>query len=80
MNNEQLTMNNIEIYDVYGKNVGAKFPFNFLKGCPKGGVVKEGWQPQADGVVINISHLVNGIYFLRIQTEQEIIVKKIIKN
>jgi autotransporter-associated beta strand protein len=31
-------------------------------------------------VTINISHLQNGVYFLRIETEQGIITKKVIKN
>jgi hypothetical protein len=80
MNNEQLIMNNVEIYDVYGKRMeiprfarndgGAKFPSNSL----------EGWQPQADGVVLNISHLANGVYFLKINTENSAVVKKIVKQ
>jgi hypothetical protein len=40
----------------------------------------EGWQPQADGVVLNISHLQAGIYFVKIQTEKESIIKKVIKQ
>jgi autotransporter-associated beta strand protein len=80
MNNEQLIMNNVEIYDVYGKRMEiprfarndgeAKFPSNSL----------EGWQPQADGVVLNISHLANGIYFLKIQTEKGAITRKVVKQ
>ena len=58
---------NVEIYDVHGKKVGGKFPSNLL----------EGWQPQADGVVINISHLPAGIYFVKIANE---IVGKFIKE
>jgi hypothetical protein len=61
--------NEIEVYDIYGKKVGAKFPSNKL----------EGWQPQADGVVINISHLQAGIYFVKIETENGAVTKKIIK-
>jgi subtilisin family serine protease len=60
----------VEIFDVYGKKVRTKFPSNLL----------EEWQPQADGVVINISHLQAGIYFLKIKTEQGEIVKKIVKQ
>jgi hypothetical protein len=40
----------------------------------------EGWQPQADGVVINISHLATGIYFLKISTEAGQVVKKVLKE
>jgi Leucine-rich repeat (LRR) protein len=56
----------IEVFDVYGRTVGAKFPSNEL----------EGWQPQADGVVLNISNLKSGIYFVRIETENGSITKK----
>jgi hypothetical protein len=37
-------------------DVGIKFPSKELKG----------WQPQADGVVFNISHLSSEIYFVKI--------------
>jgi hypothetical protein len=80
MHNEQLIITTVEVYDVYGKKIeiprfarndgGIKFPSNSL----------EGWQPQADGVVFNISALPAGIYFLRIQTEQGVVVKKVIKQ
>jgi len=70
----------IVIFDVYGRNVvtcsasqlypETKFPSNSL----------EGWQPQADGVVVNISHLPNGIYFLQTQTERGVVTKKIAKH
>ncbi|MCL2290600.1 MAG: T9SS type A sorting domain-containing protein [Bacteroidetes bacterium] len=66
----QFSVEGIEIFDVYGKNVRGKFPSNSL----------EGWQPQADGVVLNISHLPSGIYFLQIKTAQGLVNKKVIKN
>ena len=68
--NYELRIDNIEIFDVYGRKVGAKFPSNVL----------EGWQPQAAGVVLNISHLSTGIYFIKITTKQGVITKKVIKN
>ena len=68
--NGELKIENIEIYDIYGRNVGAKFPSNKL----------EGWQPQADGVVFNISHLPSGIYFVIITTESGVVVKKVVKE
>jgi hypothetical protein len=40
----------------------------------------EGWQPQADGVVINISHLNSGIYFVKITTDAGEVVKKAVKQ
>jgi hypothetical protein len=60
----------VEVFDIYGRNVGAKFPSNKL----------EGWQPQADGVVLDISHLSAGIYFIKIITEQGEVVKKVVKQ
>jgi hypothetical protein len=87
---ERYAVSGIEVYDVYGRwieiprfarnDIGDKFPFNLLKGCQKGGVVKEGRQPQADGVVINISHLPAGIYFLRIESGSQTSVCKIVKQ
>ena len=68
--NGKLRMENVEIFDIYGRKVEAKFPSNEL----------EGWQPQADGVVFNISHLSAGIYFVKIITEQGEIVKKVVKQ
>ena len=68
--NGELKINNVEVFDVYGRKVGAEFPSNSL----------EGWQPQADGVVFNISHLNSGIYFVKITTEAGEIVKKVIKQ
>jgi len=62
-----INVQNIEIFDVFGRTVGAINPLQKLEGCPK------------DGVVINISHLSTGIYFLRITTENEIINRKIVK-
>jgi len=70
----------IAIFDVFGKQLQTpptspsspetKFPSNSL----------ERWQMQADGVVINISHLPNGVYFLRITTDKGLVNKKVIKN
>ena len=50
--------------------MGGKFPSNVL----------EGWQPKADGVVFDISHLQPGIYFVKISTEAGKIVKKVIRQ
>jgi hypothetical protein len=59
-----------EIYDVYGREVSN------LKSQISN---HQGGKPQADGLVINISHLPAGIYFLRILTENGAVTKKIIK-
>jgi hypothetical protein len=64
MNNEQLTMNNVEVYDVYGKRI----------------VIPNEAQRNEESKTINISHLANGIYFLKIDTEQGTVVQKVIKN
>jgi len=59
----------VEIFDVYGRIVVNKFPSNTL----------EGWQPQADGVVINISHLPSGVYFVKLTNEQNSYIQRFIK-
>ena len=47
----------------------AKFPSNTL----------EGWQPKADGVVLNVSHLQDGIYFVKIYSEAgDVAVKRLV--
>jgi len=73
---EELKVNGVEIFDVSGR----KFPSNSLEGWTRSGRGgKEGWQPQADGVVIDISHLQSGIYFVIVTTEKGIITKKVVK-
>jgi len=65
----------VEIYDIFGRKQKAesrkgKFPSNSL----------EGWQPQADGVVINISHLNAGIYIIKTTNDSgKLVVKKVVK-
>jgi PKD repeat protein len=73
---ERYAVCGIEIFDVYGrKHEGAKG----RKG-ENSPPFMEGWQPQADGVVMDISHLATGIYFVRIITEQGVITKKVVKQ
>jgi len=79
--NYELRDINTEIFDVYGRKVGTKFPSNVLEGWTRSGRGgKEGKQPQTDGVVLDISHFPAGIYFLKIETGQQIIMKKVIKK
>jgi hypothetical protein len=66
INNEQLIINNVEIFDVMGRPVGAN-----LRVCPEIG--------QSE-TTINISHLANGIYFVKIQTENGTVTRKMIKQ
>jgi len=66
-----LHVTDIEVFDVYGRTQNVKFPSNKL----------EGWQPKADGVVIDISNLPAGVYFVKIYTkENQITIKKLIIN
>jgi hypothetical protein len=60
--NEALKIENIDIFDTFGKNVGT-YPQN-----------------TKNETKIDISHLSTGIYFLRIQTNESVIVQKIIKQ
>ena len=66
----ELRIKGVEIYDIYGRKVGEKFPSNIL----------EGWQPQADGVVINLTVFPTSIYFAKITTEQGDVLKKVVKQ
>jgi hypothetical protein len=59
----------VELIDVFGRNVKVKSSSNSL----------EGWMAKPDGVVVNISHLDAGIYLIKITTEKGTITKKIIK-
>jgi len=67
--NGELRINNVEIFDIYGRKQNGNSP-PFM----------EGWQPQADGVVINISHLQSGFYFVEITTEAGVVVRKVVKQ
>ncbi|MCL2290756.1 MAG: agmatine deiminase family protein [Bacteroidetes bacterium] len=63
-------ISDITILDVFGRKVGNRFPSNSL----------EGWQAKPDGVVLNISHLHTGIYFVKITADSgHSVVKKILK-
>ena len=66
----ELRIESVDIFDIYGRNVGSIFPSKNL----------EGWQPQAEGVVFDISHFPAGIYFLKIHTENGIVTKKVVKE
>ncbi|MCL2511642.1 MAG: C10 family peptidase [Bacteroidales bacterium] len=56
--NGELKIENVDIYDVMGK----KIIFNFQLST------------------FNLTHLPNGIYFIRIQTEDKVITKKVVKR
>ena len=60
--NGELKIENVEIYDVFGRNMGVKFPSFGGAG------------------VVNIAHFPTGIYFLRVQTENGVITRKVVKR
>jgi len=63
INNEQLIINNVEVFDVYGKrHEGTK------------GRKHEG------EIVINISHLHAGVYFVKVTTEKGVAMRKVVKQ
>ena len=64
INSEQLTISSVEVYDVVGQNVGANLRV----------------RPENNEITIDVSHLANGMYFLKIQTENGIVMKKFVKN
>jgi len=69
--NEELRIENVEIFDVYGR----KESFGYAQ-LPKA----EGRKEKGEGsMVLDISELRSGIYFLKITTETGIITKKVIK-
>ena len=70
IDNGQLTIESVEIFDIYGRKVGSKFPSNAL----------EGWQPKADGVVIDLTVLSPGLYFVKIKTDLGEVVRKVVKE
>jgi len=63
----------VEVFDIYGRKVYEDSNFYGL-------TVLRSYGLTTDGVVIDISHLHAGIYFVKITTEQAIITKKVIKN
>jgi len=69
--NGELRIENVEIFDVYGR----KESFGYAQ-LPKA----EGRKEKGEGsMVLDISELRSGIYFLKITTETGIIMKKVIK-
>jgi len=64
IDNGQLTIDIVEIYDVYGKKLFTNHYSLFTN----------------DGVVLDISYLPKGIYLLQIKTDKGLVNKKVIKN
>jgi len=61
--NYELLITNIEIFDVFGRSVGATLPI-----------------AQNPEINLNISHLPAGVYFMKIITNNGIVMKKVLKN
>jgi len=80
---EELRVKSVEVYDVYGRKVGeqkAESRKQDTENNSYGLTVLRSYGLTNDGVVINISYLPSGVYFIGIQTETGIISKKIIKQ
>ena len=69
INNEQLIINNIEIFDIYGKKLSS----HHLITSSSNHLIT------SSSNHLNISHLAAGVYFVKISTEAGIITKKVIK-
>jgi len=69
--NGKLKIENVEIYDVFGR----KAPLSPPKGGKRSFPFGEGW----DGA-FDISHLPSGVYFVKITTDNGIVTKKIVKQ
>jgi len=76
----ELQVTSIEVFDIFGRKVFEQKSRKAEEQKDNSPLFMEVWQPQADGVVLNISHLSNGIYFLKITTAQGTVTKKVIKN
>ena len=70
INNEQLTMNNVEIYDIYGRLISDIRLSDIRYSTSDIGKSE---------IKINISHLPAGLYFVKITTEAGIQTQKLIK-
>ena len=64
IDNGQLTINNVEVFDIYGRKIHSSTLTSYLSPLTS----------------INISHLPSGIYFVKISTEAGEVVRKVIKN
>ena len=71
INNEQLTINNVEIFDIYGRKLSS----HHLITSSSNHLIISSSNHQ-----INIAHFPAGIYFLKITTENGVFVEKVVKN
>jgi len=74
----------VEIFDMMGR----KIPLRHSECSEESRTLRivagrgseKGWQLQADGVVIDLTLLPAGVYFVRVETEGGVVVKKVIRN
>ena len=64
-----LQITNVEVFDIYGRKL--------LEQNAENGMQQANFQ--ADGVAFNISHLPNGLYFVKILTGQGVVMRKVVK-
>ena len=69
-------VHSVEIFDVFGRKVGGKFP----SVIPNAVRNPEQYGPKPDGVVIDLTVLHPGVYFVKITTEAGQVVKKVVKQ
>jgi hypothetical protein len=79
IDNGQLTINSIEVFDIYGRKLSSHhlIPTSSHHLIPTS---SHHLIPTPPHHLINISHLQPGIYFVKIKTEAGEIVKKVIKQ
>jgi len=70
---EELRVKNVAVFDVYGRMI--EIP-HFVRND----VIPNETQRSKESQIINIVHLPSGIYFIKITTEEGIIVRKIVKQ
>jgi len=64
-----LQITSVEVFDIYGRKLSEQNAENGMQQA----------NFQANGVVFNISHLPNGLYFVKILTGQGVVMRKVVK-
>ncbi|MDR2971608.1 MAG: S8 family peptidase [Bacteroidales bacterium] len=74
----ELQVNSIEIFDIYGRKLSQIPNFTSIPSASGGDLSH--YSLLTTHYSIDISHLPNGIYFVRIQTEKDNVTRKIVKT
>jgi len=77
VSSSEFKIENIEIFDVMGRKVQG---FEFRVPSSETLNLKPETRNPKPETTINVSHLPTGIYFIRIQTENDVITQKIVKQ